>query len=90
MKIIVSWIFMIALLAAGTSALGQEEYSELDIKTLQRLMQQGDLSSAKLTAYHLQRIEAIGWPQQQVLWPWQGIAHPRMHLSLSSLELQTR
>jgi len=40
-------------------ALGQVEYNEHDIATLQGLMQESDLSSALLTAYYLHRIEAI-------------------------------
>jgi amidase len=49
-----------SLLSLGwTSALAQVEYNEHDISTLQELMQAGDLSSAELTAYYLQRIEAI-------------------------------
>ena len=38
---------------------GQVEYNEYDIATLQKLMEEGELSSAALTEYYLQRIEAI-------------------------------
>jgi len=37
----------------------QSEYAEHDIVTLQKLMQSGELSSARLTAYYLRRIESI-------------------------------
>jgi amidase len=46
-------------LAGWTPAVGQVEYNEHDIATLQKLMQAGELSSVELTAYYLQRIEAI-------------------------------
>ena len=35
------------------------EYKELDVTTLQKLMQDGDLTSVALTEYYLQRIESI-------------------------------
>ncbi len=35
------------------------EYAEHDISTLQRLMQNGELTSEELTAYYLERIESI-------------------------------
>lgn len=44
---------------ADVSEPDSAEYAEHDIATLQELMQGGDLSSAELTAYYLQRIEAI-------------------------------
>ena len=46
------------LVACSVNEDGQE-YAELDIDTLQTLMEQGELSSRKLTEYYLDRIEAI-------------------------------
>ena len=42
-----------------TSQRVKVEYAEHDIKTLQNLMQKGELSSEELTAYYLERIESI-------------------------------
>jgi len=58
-KSIVAWMCTSLLSLGWTSALAQVEYNEHDISTLQELMQAGDLSSAELTAYYLQRIETI-------------------------------
>jgi amidase len=37
----------------------QDDYAELEIAALQQLMRNGDLTSAELTTYYLQRIDAI-------------------------------
>jgi amidase len=58
-KYLVFWIGAISLLAGCAPDAGQVEYKEYDIATLQKLMQEGELSSAALTGYYLQRIEAI-------------------------------
>ena len=50
---------MFSFLAGCAPEPGQVEYSEYDIATLQKLMQQGELSSRELTQYYLDRIEAI-------------------------------
>jgi len=59
MKYQTAWIIAFFLLAACTPDSGQSEYNEHDIATLQRLMSEGELSSAELTGYYLQRIESI-------------------------------
>jgi amidase len=59
MKYQCSWIIAFFLLAVCAPASGQREYHEHDIATLQRLMNEGELSSAALTRYYLQRIESI-------------------------------
>jgi len=59
MKVFVSCVCMLLLLAGCAPDSGQVEYNEYDIATLQELMQAGELSSADLTTYYLQRIESI-------------------------------
>jgi amidase len=62
MKYLVSLICTISLLAGCAPEPGQvayDDYSEHDIATLQKLMQEGELSSAQLTEYYLQRIDSI-------------------------------
>lgn len=59
MKYQTAWILAFFLLAACAPVSGQSEYNEYDIATLQRLMSEGELSSAELTGYYLQRIESI-------------------------------
>ena len=54
-----AWIITFLLLTAWTPVSSQSEYKEYDIATLQRLMSEGELSSAELTGYYLQRIESI-------------------------------
>jgi amidase len=58
-KIFVSCLCTIALLTGCAPDLGQVEYKEYDIATLQQLIQQGELSSQQLTQYYLDRIEAV-------------------------------
>ena len=50
---------VVVLLAGFVTTDGQVEYKEFDIATLQKLMQEGELSSTELTEYYLQRIESI-------------------------------
>jgi len=52
-------IFLLSLLAACTAEPETADYSELDITTLQRLMQEGELTSEALTRFYLVRIESI-------------------------------
>ena len=62
MKYLVSLICTISLLVGCVPDPGQvayNDYSEYDIATLQALMQEGELSSAQLTEFYLQRIESI-------------------------------
>jgi amidase len=59
MKSPVAWIFSLLLLVGCGPDPVQVDYAEHDISTLQELMQSGDLSSEELTAYYLQRIEAV-------------------------------
>ena len=58
-KRLVSWVCALLLLMGCAPEPAQVVYSELDIATLQKLMQDGDLSSVALTEYYLQRIESI-------------------------------
>jgi len=53
------WMITFLLLAACAPVVGKDEYKEQDIATLQRLMNEGELSSVELTEYFLQRIESI-------------------------------
>ena len=55
----VSWLCAFSLIVGCAPEPGQVDYSEVDIATLQQLMQEGELSSAALTTYYLQRIESI-------------------------------
>jgi len=50
---------MISLLIGCAPGVEPIDYSEYNIATLQELMQKGELSSAALTEFYLQRIEAI-------------------------------
>ena len=59
MKHLVAWICVIFLLTGCAPKPDQSEYNEVDIATLQTLMQNGDLSSVALTQYYLQRIESV-------------------------------
>ena len=56
---LVSGLCTFALLFGCTSDDDRADYAELDITTLQALMQQGELSSRQLTRYYLDRIDAI-------------------------------
>jgi len=58
-KLFLSRVFLVLLLAGCTADPATVEYKELDIATLQQLMQDGELSSVGLTRYYLQRIESI-------------------------------
>ncbi len=53
------WMITFLLLTACAPVSDQNEYNEYDIATLQQLMNEGELSSAELTEYYLQRIESI-------------------------------
>ncbi|MDH3431779.1 MAG: amidase [Gammaproteobacteria bacterium] len=59
MNRLVAWVCTVLLLAACVPVPDTFEYNEYDITALQDLMRQGELSSAELTAYYLQRIESI-------------------------------
>ena len=59
MKNRISWIAILSLLVACTPEPAQVEYAEYDIDTLQKLMQEGELTSEALTNYYLQRIESV-------------------------------
>jgi amidase len=58
-KLVVSWICTLSLLAGCAEPPSQVEYNELDIASLQKLMQDGELTAVGLTEYYLQRIESI-------------------------------
>ena len=59
MKSFLAWTCTLLLLSGCGPDPVQVDYAEHDIATLQAHMQSGDLSSAELTAYYLQRIEAV-------------------------------
>ena len=59
MKNIAFWIITLTLLVGCAPEKAQVEYNEHDIATLQKLMEEGELTSVALTRYYLQRIEAI-------------------------------
>ena len=59
MSRLVAGLFILSLLFACTTENEEGDYREYDIEKLQSLMQQGDLSSRRLTQYYLDRIEAI-------------------------------
>jgi len=59
MKSPVVWILSLLFLVGCGPDPVQVDYAEHDISTLQELMQRGDLSSEELTAYYLQRIDAV-------------------------------
>ena len=67
MKSFFLWICTILLLVGCTPDAGEidkngtnrVDYAEHDIATLQKLMQNGEVTSAQLTAFYLQRIESI-------------------------------
>ena len=59
MKRVFSWVCILSLLAGCAEAPREVEYNELDIATLQKLMQDGELTAVGLTEYYLRRIESI-------------------------------
>ncbi len=59
MKFFFSLICVFLFLVGCTAEPETVDYSELDITTLQQLMQDGELTSVKLTRFYLQRIESI-------------------------------
>ncbi|MDH5617552.1 MAG: amidase [Gammaproteobacteria bacterium] len=59
MKLFFSRICLFLLLAGCGADPVPVEYKEFDIASLQKLMQDGELSSVTLTRYYLQRIESI-------------------------------
>jgi len=59
MKTTVSSFCALVVLIASAPVFSQDSYEELDIASLQAFMDEGGLSSATLTEYYLQRIEAI-------------------------------
>ena len=48
-----------SLLAGCSTEPAQADYRELDIASLQKLMQEGELTAVELTEYYLQRIELV-------------------------------
>jgi len=58
-KLFFSRICLLLLLVGCTAEPEAVDYSDLDITTLQQLMQDGELTSVKLTRFYLQRIESI-------------------------------
>ena len=52
-------LFLILGLGACDPASKSRDYSEMDIETLQALMEQGELTSERLTEFYLDRIESI-------------------------------
>jgi hypothetical protein len=52
-------LFFILALAACEPASELRDYSELDIEALQTLMEQGELTSERLTEFYLDRIASI-------------------------------
>ncbi len=50
---------LLLFLAACDQTPESPDYSELDIETLQALMEQGDLTSERLTRFYLDRIESV-------------------------------
>ena len=56
---LVSRLCVLSLLFGCTTDDDRADYWEHDITTLQTLMQQGELSSRRLTQYYLDRIDAI-------------------------------
>ena len=59
MKSTAAWTFWLFLLTGCGPEPVQFDYAEHDISTLQELMQSGDLSSEKLTAFYLHRIDTV-------------------------------
>lgn len=59
MKLFLSRFLLLLFLAACVADPVPVEYEELDIASLQQLMQDGELSSVELTRYYLRRIESI-------------------------------
>ena len=52
-------LFFVLAIVAISAPSRAAEYSEMDIDSLQALMEQGDLTSEKLTQYYLDRVESI-------------------------------
>ena len=59
MKFFFSRICILLLLVGCTAEPEAVDSSDLDITTLQQLMQDGELTSVELTRFYLQRIESI-------------------------------